>query len=310
MSSATAKIITVFGATGSQGGAVVRALAADGAYKVRAVTRNPESDKAKALPAGVEVVKADFDSPDLLNAALEGAHGVFLVTNYWEILGAVGGDNDKARDKEIAQGKAAVDAAKAQGVKHLVISSLEDVEALTGGALKVPHFDGKGRVAAYAREQGVATTEARYSWYAENWLGMAAPRKNAESGRYEIGLPLGGFPMGVVSVEDAGHAVKAMFDLGEAAVGKAYGLANALEPVSKYAEVLSRVTGKEVAYVDMPADAFRAAMGEDFTNMCLFYHDLEKCVRSIEDTRTLYAGTRTFEAWAEANKAALIAAMP
>ena len=98
-----AKLITVFGATGAQGGSVVKALLADGGFKVRAVTRNPDSAKAKALSEqGSEVVKVDMDDKESLKAAIAGSYGVFAVTNYWGMLAE---NPDTAQEREIQQGK-------------------------------------------------------------------------------------------------------------------------------------------------------------------------------------------------------------
>ena len=102
------KLIAVVGATGQQGGAVVRALQASGQFKVRALSRNP--DKHRDLAD--EVVEADLDRPETLKAAFEGAHGVFLVTNNWE----------EGTD-ELKQATAAVRAAKDSGVKHSIWST-------------------------------------------------------------------------------------------------------------------------------------------------------------------------------------------
>jgi len=111
------KLIAVVGATGQQGGAVVRALQVSGQFKVRALTRNP----GKHRDLAEEVVEADLDRPESLKAAFEGAHGVFLVTNFWE----PGTD-------ELKQATAAVRAAKDAGVKHLIWSTLPDVGAISG----------------------------------------------------------------------------------------------------------------------------------------------------------------------------------
>src|SRR5258708_37054715 len=119
------KLIAVIGATGQQGGAVVRALQARAQFKVRALTRNP----GKRRELAEEVVEADLDRPETLKAAFEGAHGVFLVTNF----GEEGTD-------ELKQGTAAVRAAEDAGVKHFVWSTLPDVEAISGGKFHVPHF--------------------------------------------------------------------------------------------------------------------------------------------------------------------------
>jgi len=133
MASERKPLIAIFGATGSQGGGVLRALKAQGRFRTRAITRSAE--KAQGLGAD-EIVEADLTKPDTLPAAMEGAHGVFLVTNFWE-----GQDVD-----EYAQGKAAVEAAKQAGVQHFVWSTLPNVEALTDGALEVVHFTEKARV--------------------------------------------------------------------------------------------------------------------------------------------------------------------
>src|SRR5580700_614416 len=131
MERAKEKLIAVVGATGQQGGGVVRALQARGRFKVRALTRNP--DKHPELAD--EVVKADLNLPETLQAALEGAHGVFLVTNFWE----QGTDERK-------EATAAIRAAKDAGVEHFVWSTLPDVEAISGGKFEVPHFTGKARI--------------------------------------------------------------------------------------------------------------------------------------------------------------------
>ena len=109
------KLIAVVGATGQQGGAVVRALQAGAQFKVRALTRNP----AKHSELADEVIQADLNRPEALTAAFEEAHGVFLVTNVWE----------EGTD-EVQQATAAVRAAKDAGVKHFVWSTLPDVEAI------------------------------------------------------------------------------------------------------------------------------------------------------------------------------------
>src|SRR6266542_2501843 len=134
------KLIAVIGATGQQGGGVVRALQARGQFKVRALTRDP--DKHRELAE--EVVEADLDKPETLKAAFEGAHGVFLVTNFWAHGGA----------DELKQATEAIRAAKDAGVKHFIWSTLPDVEAISGGKFDVPHFTGKAKIDRIVREAG------------------------------------------------------------------------------------------------------------------------------------------------------------
>ena len=169
------KLIAVVGATGQQGGAVVHALQAGSRFKVRALTRNP--DKHRGLAD--EVVAADLDRPETLRAAFEGAHGVFLVTNFWE----EGAD-------ELKQATAAVHAAKDAGVKHLVWSTLPNVEAISSGKLDVPHFTGKARIDRIVEEAGfVNHTFVIAPMYYQNLVGALAPQKQ-EDGSSGWALPL------------------------------------------------------------------------------------------------------------------------
>ena len=169
------KLIAVIGATGQQGGGVVRALQASGQFKVRALTRNP--DKHRELAD--EVVEADLNRPETLKAAFEGAHGVFLVTNFWE----QGAD-------ELKQATAAVRAAKDAGVKHFIWSTLPDVEAISGGKFHVPHFTGKAKIDRVVKEAGFANhTFVIAPFYYQNLVGVLAPQKQAD-GSLGWALPL------------------------------------------------------------------------------------------------------------------------
>ena len=165
------KLIAVIGATGQQGGGVVRALQASGQFKVRALSRNPGKHRQLAE----EVVEADLDRPETLNAAFAGADGVFLVTNF----GQPGTD-------EFKQATAAVRAAKEAGVKHFIWSTLPDVEAISGGKFKVPHFTGKAKIDRIVKEAGfVHHTFVIAPFYYQNLVGVSC---SAEAGRRIRGL--------------------------------------------------------------------------------------------------------------------------
>ena len=169
------KLIAVIGATGQQGGGVVHALQARGQFKVRALTRNP--DKHRELAE--EVVEADLDQPETLKAAFEGAHGVFLVTNFRE----------KGTD-EFKQATAAVRAAKDVGVQHFVWSTLPNVEAISGGKFDVPHFTGKAKIDRIVKEAGFPHhTFVIAPGYYQNFVGFLAPQKQAD-GSVGWALPL------------------------------------------------------------------------------------------------------------------------
>ena len=175
MSSQSKKLIAVIGATGQQGGAVVRALQAQGQFKVRALTRHP----AKHRGLGDEVVEADLDRPETLKAAFAGAHGVFLVTNFWE----------QGTD-EVKQATAAVRAAKEAGVQHFIWSTLPDVETISRGKLHVPHFTGKAKVDRIVREAGFAHhTFVIAPFFYQNLVGLMAPQKQ-EDGTLGWAVPI------------------------------------------------------------------------------------------------------------------------
>lgn len=139
--STTKKIIAVIGATGNQGGGVVRALQANGEFHVRALTRNPHKHQG----IGDEVMEADLNRPESLKAAFKDAYGVFAVTNFWE----------KGTD-ELTQGTAAINAAKVAGVQHFIWSTLPNVEKISGGEFDVPHFTDKAKIDDVVKNAGFA----------------------------------------------------------------------------------------------------------------------------------------------------------
>jgi uncharacterized protein YbjT (DUF2867 family) len=162
----TKKLIAVVGATGQQGGGVVRALQASGQFRVRALTRDP----AKHPQLADEVVQADLSSPETLKAAFAGAHGAFLVTNAWE----PGSDERK-------QALVAVSAAKDAGVQHFIWSTLPNVETISRGELEVLHFTNKAKIESSVKEAGFAHhTFVIAPFYYQNFLGPMAPQKQPD----------------------------------------------------------------------------------------------------------------------------------
>src|SRR5499433_2848160 len=159
------KLIAVIGATGQQGGGVLRALQARGQFKVRALTRNPDQHRELAE----EVVEADVDKPETLKAAFEGAHGVFLVTNF------------RKEGTELKQATAAIRAAKDAGIKHFIWSTLPDVEAISGGKFNVPHFTGKAKIDRLVKDGGFENhTFVIAPFYYQNLAGALAAHKQAD----------------------------------------------------------------------------------------------------------------------------------
>src|SRR6266571_5028617 len=175
MSSNNKKLVAVIGATGQQGGGVVRALQASSQFKARALSRDPSKHQNLAD----EVVEADLNRPETLRAAFEGAYGVFLVTNFRE-----------AGIDELKQATAAIRTAKDAGVKHFVWSTLPNVEAISGGKFDVPHFTGKAKIDRIVKEAGFPHhTFVIAPGYYQNFVGFLAPQKQAD-GTVGWALPL------------------------------------------------------------------------------------------------------------------------
>ncbi|XP_020616410.1 nmrA-like family domain-containing protein 1, partial [Orbicella faveolata] len=191
------QVITVFGATGGQGGGVVsallKAISRGEDYAVRAVTRDPDGTKAQNLKSkGCEVVKCDMDDKASVEEALKGSYGVFLVTNYWEHF---------SKEKEIDQGKRVIDVCEALGVKHLIYSGLENVKKQIG--IDCAHFDSKGIVEEYLHgkklKERLPFTIVRFSFYFNNLASMMKPRKTAEH-TYVFDIPMHDVPMDGIDV--------------------------------------------------------------------------------------------------------------
>ncbi|XP_078605079.1 nmrA-like family domain-containing protein 1 [Branchiostoma floridae x Branchiostoma japonicum] len=292
-----AKLITVFGATGTQGGSVANALLEDQDFKVRAVTRNASSDKAKALQAkGAEVVTASLDDPSTLGPALQGAHGVFVLTNYWEHMD---------QEREIKQGKAIADAAKAAGVLHVVFSGLENVQKIAG--FPCPHFDAKGQIEEYMTSIELPVTFVRYSSFYENYISSLKPQKQ-KGGTYVLGVPMEGAAMDIVSAGDMGPAVRTIFKNRAQWIRKAVGFSGDRITIQQTADILSKHLAPKVFKAsDMTADAFAQLCfpgADDLGNMFKFYR-LHNPDRSVELTRQLHPAAKSFDTWVAENKEVL-----
>ena len=246
MSRNSKKLIAVIGATGQQGGAVVRALQAGGQFKVRALTRNPGKHRKLAD----EVVEADLDRPETLKAAFDGAHGVFLVTNFWE----------QGTD-ELKQATAAVRAAKDAGVKHFVWSTLPDVEAISGGKLHVPHFTGKARIDRIVEEAGFANhTFVIAPFFYQNLVGVLAPQKQAD-GSLGWALPLNPSVRGIhmADIRELGDIVAGAFaHPDQAGNGEYLPLVGDLMSFDDVIDALNR-QGHKLSFKQVPKDVFATA---------------------------------------------------
>ena len=237
------KLIAVIGATGQQGGGVVRALQASGQFKIRALTRDPGKHRELAE----EVVEADLDKPETLKAAFEGAHGVFMVTNFQE-----------AGTAELKQATAAIRAAKDAGVKHLIWSTLPDVEAISGGKFKVPHFTGKAKIDTVVKDSGFENyTFVIAPFYYQNLAGVLAPQKQA-NGSMGWTLPLDPtlrvIHMG--DINELGNIVSGAFaHPDEAGNGQYLPLVGDFMSFNEIVETLNR-QGHNFSYKQVPKEIF------------------------------------------------------
>ncbi len=289
--------ILVTGATGAQGGSVARHLLEQGRFRVRALTRNPAGEKADALrQLGAEVVVGTMADPDSLRAAMTGCHGVFGVTNFWE-----------AFDKELDLGKNLIDAVAASGVEHFVFSSLPHAYQMSGGELSVPHFDIKAKLADYATKLGLPMTQVHVAFYYENFLSFFPPRKQ-EDGTYTFGFPQGDTNLAAVSVADTGGVVAQVFADRERFLNRTIGIVGEDMPPAHYAQVLSKVLHKSVVYHHVPRHTF-AAFGfpgaDDLANMFDFNRRyILSRQGDMDESKRLYSGMQSFEAWVAANRQA------
>ncbi len=292
---ADGKTILVTGATGAQGGGVVRHLLKDGKFKVRCLTRQPESERARALAqAGAETVRGDLGNPESLQAAMKGCYGVFGVTNFWEHF-----------EKEAFHGKNLIDAVKEAGIEHFVFSTLPSAQKHSEGKLEVPHFDLKARMEEYARSLNLPATYAHVAFYYENFLSFFPP-KLQEDGSFMFGFPQGDTPLAAVSVEDVGGVVATIFERPGEFRDQTVGIVGDDQPCSQYAEIMSRVLGKKIIYRYIPREVF-AKFGfpgaEDLSNMFEYNRlFIPNRLADLEQSLELYPEMQRFEPWVEANR--------
>ncbi|MDH5526199.1 MAG: NmrA/HSCARG family protein [Nitrospirota bacterium] len=304
---ANKKLIAVVGATGAQGGGLVRAILADpsGGYAVRAITRDTNSAKARELARmGAQVVAADVGDPDSLNKAFQGAYGAFCVTFFWEHF---------SPELELTHARNMAQAAKQAGVKHAIWSTLEDTRNWVPldddrmptlmGQYKVPHFDAKGEADAVFREMGPPTTCLRTSFYWDNLIHFGMGPKRGADGKLVFTLPMGDRKLPGIAASDIGPCAYAIFKAGERYMGKTVGIAGEHLTGAEMAAALSRAMSEEVAYQSMAFAAYRNLGfpgAEDLGNMFQFKHDFNAdfcTARDPQTARALYPATHTFASW-------------
>jgi uncharacterized protein YbjT (DUF2867 family) len=236
------KIIAVVGATGLQGKGVVNALIREGSFKVRAITRNLDKYQGKAD----EVVQGDLTNLESLTNAFKDAHGVFVVTNFWE-----GAD-------ELAQGNIAVQAAKKANVNHFVWSTLPNVEKISNGQFDVPQFTGKAKVDDLVKQAGFTNyTFVQPPCYFQNLTGQLAPQQQ-QDGSVGWALPIDPTKkvIHMADISDLGKVVAGVF-LNPEKVGKGSYLSLATE-LNSFNDILKvfKANGREYSFNQVPTEVF------------------------------------------------------
>jgi uncharacterized protein YbjT (DUF2867 family) len=306
------KIIAVIGATGAQGGGLVRAIQADknGGFAARAITRNPNSEKAQALRAqGVEVVQGDADDEASLERAFAGAYGVFALTNFWEHF---------SPERELVQARNQAQAAKAAGVQHVIWSTLEDTRKWVPlednrmptlqGKYKVPHFDAKGEADQIFRDLGVPTTLLLTAFYWDNLIYFGAGPQRGPDGVLAITFPMGDKKLPSIAVEDIGKSAYAIFKRGKEFINKTVGIAGEHITGAEMARALTEALGQEVRYNDVPPEVYRSfgfPGADDLGNMFQFKRDFNEyfCgARKLDFSRKLNPEMQTFREWLAVHK--------
>lgn len=301
------EIIAVTGATGAQGGGLVRAILADAAgdFSVRAITRDVNSAGARALiEAGAEVIAGDLDDPDSIRAAFEGAYGAYCVTFYWAHF---------SPEKELAHARGMAEAAKAAGVRHTIWSTLEDTRRFVPldstqiptlmERYKVPHFDAKGEANRFFTDAGVATTFLLTSFYWDNFIYFGSGPQRDERGRLVLTMPMGDKKLPGIAAEDIGKCAYGVFKRREELVGKTVGIAGEHLSGAEMAEKMSRALGETVYYDAIDPEVYRGLGfpgAEDLGNMFQFNRDFSdefRAPRDIEFARSLNSELMNFDAW-------------
>jgi uncharacterized protein YbjT (DUF2867 family) len=306
------KIIAVVGATGAQGGGLVRAILNDAeeGFAARAVTRDVDSDKARELGAmGAELVAANVDDEKSLEMALQGAYGAYFVTFFWAHF---------SPEKEMAQARHMANAANAIGIQHAIWSTMEDTRRwipLSDARMptlmeryKVPHFDAKGASNKYFTDLGVPTTFLLTSFYWDNLIHFGMGPKRGADGVLEFTLPMGNKRLPGIAAEDIGKCAYGVFKRGADYINKTVGISGDRLTGTQMAEELSRALGEQVRYNAVSHEAYRSLGfpgAEDLGNMFQFKRDFEDYYCGARDpavARSLNPELQSFAGWLAKNK--------
>ncbi len=309
------KVIAVVGATGAQGGGLIRAILRDpgGGFAARALTRDVNGAKAKEFAGlGAEIAAADVDDIRSLKNAFQGAYGAFCVTFFWAHF---------SPEKEMAEAKAMAEAAKAAGVRHVIWSTLEDTRRWSPlsddriptlrGKYKVPHFDGKGESDHFFTDAGAPTTFLLTSFYWDNFLHLGMGPRKGPDGKLAITLPMDDKKLPGIAAEDIGKCAYGIFRRGAEFIGRTVGISGENLKGAQMAAAFTEALGIEVRYNSVPPEVYRGfgfPGADDLGNMFQFKRDFEEyfCgARNPEFARSLNPSLETFKTWLLRNRGAI-----
>jgi uncharacterized protein YbjT (DUF2867 family) len=309
------KVIAVVGATGAQGGGLVRAVLNDpnGGFAARVLTRDVHGARAKDFARlGAEIVTADIDNPKSLKKAFEGAYAAFCVTFFWAHL---------SPEREMAEAKAMAVAAKATALRHVIWSTLEDTRQWVPlsdhriptlqGKYKVPHCDGKGESNRFFADAGVPTTFLLTSLYWDNFIYFGMDPKKGPDGKLAITFPMGDKKLPGIAAEDIGKCAYGIFKKGDAFIGKTVAISGEHLTGAQIAAVFTEVLGHEVRYNSVSPEAYRGfgfPGADTLGNMFQFFRDFEDYFCGVRDpnfARSLNPSLQSFKMWLTQNKSAI-----
>jgi uncharacterized protein YbjT (DUF2867 family) len=272
--------ITVIGATGQQGGAVIDALLKQ-RIPIRAVTRNPNGDRARTLvQRGVAVVCADLEDVDSVRVAFDGAAAAFAMTTH---------DGLDGPKREVAHGQVIAAAAADAGLPYLVYSSVGGVDRGSG----VPHFESKHRVEEVLL-QAVPVTFVRPTFFMETLRLMI---RHDDDGRVTVAMPMAGdVAVQMTSVRDIGRVAAALLLQGDPAVPPVEIAGDELTG-EQIAERIAHALGSPTTYVQLPLDVL--GDDEDLKMMFGWLARLPAYQADFARTRELVGGVEDLSRWLE-----------
>lgn len=306
------RIIAVIGATGAQGGGLVRAILNDPErrFDVRALTRDPNSDRARALAElGAHVLAADLDDEPSIRRAFVGASAAYCVTFFWAHL---------SPEKEIEHAGVMARSAKRAGVQHVIWSTLEDTRhwiplddrrmPTLMGRYKVPHFDAKAEGNRAFVDLGVPTTFLRTSFYWDNLINFGFGPTRQADGVLALTLPMDDKKLPSIAAEDIGRCAFGVFTRGAEFVSRTIAVAGEHLTGVQMATALTCALGREVRYRSVSPDEYRrmdVPNAVELGNMFQFKRDFQDVfcgARDVNFTRTLNPSLQTFQTWLAQHK--------